>query len=53
MVAKDSMVEARFHKLKAMILQSTSSGSVPDVTQHRTPPDRGNAMFVFFFLLLT
>jgi hypothetical protein len=48
MAAKDSMVEAHFHKLEAMILQSTSSRSVPDMTQHRTPPNRGNAIFVSF-----
>jgi hypothetical protein len=34
MAAKDSMVEAHFRKLDAMILQSTSSRSVPDLTQH-------------------
>ena len=47
MAAKDSMVDARFRKLEAMILQSTS-GFVPEVTKHRTPPDKGNVIFVFF-----
>jgi hypothetical protein len=48
MAAKDFMVEARFRKLEAMIFQSTSSGSMLDVTQYRTPPNRGNAIFVLF-----
>jgi hypothetical protein len=48
MAAKDSTVETCFRKLEAMILQSTSSESVPNVNQHRTPPDRGNVIFVLF-----
>jgi Tfp pilus assembly protein FimV len=48
MAAKDSMVEAHFYKLEAMIFKSMSSRFVPDVTQHMTHPDKHNAIFVLF-----
>jgi hypothetical protein len=48
MATKDLENEARFRKFEAMILHSTSSGFVPDVVQPRTPPDKGNTIFVLF-----
>ena len=50
MAAKDAMVDLHFRQLEAM-MQSTS-GSAPEVTQHKTPPNRGNAIFVLFLFFL-
>jgi hypothetical protein len=47
MTAKDSMIDICFRQLEAM-MQSTS-GTTLELTQHRTPPDRGNALLVFLF----
>jgi hypothetical protein len=46
MAAKDVMVDLRIFHLEAL-MQSTSRFA-PDVTQHRTSPNRGNAIFVLF-----
>jgi hypothetical protein len=50
MATKDAMVDLRFRQLEAMM--QLTSRSAPKVTQHRTLPDRGNAIFVLFLFFL-